>query len=181
MNEPLKRRAPPRQPPTHLRSSLSLISFHSYTCFRRLTIDDPMSSARPVRPASAPPAARQARIGAFGGFHPQNTQPRFSSRLLPRASPSSELLPIFPLGMVALPASQCPLHIFEARYRVLFRYVSGSDQGRLGRLGRLAALARSLARIHGHRPRSRLLPHPLPSFLPSFLPHRQHVAGRGRG
>ena len=134
-----------------------------------------MSSARPVRPASAPPAARQARIGAFGGFHPQNTQPRFSSRLLPRASPSSELLPIFPLGMVALPASQCPLHIFEARYRVLFRYVSGSDQGRL------AALARSLARSLAYT--DIVLAHacsPTP-FLPSFLPHRQHVAGRGRG
>lgn len=85
-----------------------------------------MSSARPVRLASAPPAARQARIGG-GGFRPQNTQPRFSSRLLPRASPSSELLPIFPLGMVALPASQCPLHIFEARYRVLFSTLLDGD------------------------------------------------------
>ncbi len=31
-----------------------------------------------------------------------------------RCRASGELLPIFPLGMVALPASQCPLHIFGA-------------------------------------------------------------------
>jgi len=36
-------------------------------------------------------------------------------------------LPIFPLGMVALPASQCPLHIFEARYRVLFSTLLDGD------------------------------------------------------
>lgn len=32
-------------------------------------------------------------------------------------------LPIFPLGLVAMPAAETPLHIFEARYRVLFRQV----------------------------------------------------------
>jgi len=30
------------------------------------------------------------------------------------------VLPIFPLGLVALPDGVVPLHIFEARYRVLF-------------------------------------------------------------
>ena len=45
-----------------------------------------------------------------------------------------DVLPIFPLGIVALPASQCPLHIFEARYRVLFSTLianeaEGIDQG----------------------------------------------------
>lgn len=32
-----------------------------------------------------------------------------------------KVLPIFPLGLVAMPAAETPLHIFEARYRVLFR------------------------------------------------------------
>lgn len=38
-------------------------------------------------------------------------------------------MPIFPLGIVALPASQCPLHIFEARYRVLFSTLLDGDAG----------------------------------------------------
>ena len=37
-------------------------------------------------------------------------------------------LPIFPLNVVAFPASPCPLHIFEARYRVLFStLLKGAD------------------------------------------------------
>ena len=38
-------------------------------------------------------------------------------------------IPIFPLGIVALPAAQCPLHIFEARYRVLFSTLLAGSQG----------------------------------------------------
>ena len=35
---------------------------------------------------------------------------------------------IFPLNIVAFPASPCPLHIFEARYRVLFStLLKGAD------------------------------------------------------
>ena len=44
-----------------------------------------------------------------------------------RASSEPHLLPIFPLGIVALPAAQCPLHIFEARYRVLFSTLLDGD------------------------------------------------------
>jgi len=40
----------------------------------------------------------------------------------------TEVLPIFPLNMVALPGSSVPLNIFEARYRVLFStLLSGLD------------------------------------------------------
>ena len=40
----------------------------------------------------------------------------------------TEVLPIFPLNMVALPGSSIPLNIFEARYRVLFStLLSGDD------------------------------------------------------
>lgn len=47
----------------------------------------------------------------------------------PQGSSEDHLLPIFPLGIVALPASQCPLHIFEARYRVLFSTLLDGDGG----------------------------------------------------
>lgn len=47
----------------------------------------------------------------------------------PQGSTEEHLLPIFPLGIVALPASQCPLHIFEARYRVLFSTLLDGDGG----------------------------------------------------
>ena len=44
-----------------------------------------------------------------------------------------ETLPIFPLGLVALPAADVPLQIFEARYRVLFSTLlagsAGVDEG----------------------------------------------------
>ncbi|KAL4430787.1 hypothetical protein ABPG75_006043 [Micractinium tetrahymenae] len=44
-----------------------------------------------------------------------------------------ERLPIFPLGIVALPAADVPLQIFEARYRVLFSTLMagmpGIDEG----------------------------------------------------
>eukprot|EP00803_Ostreobium_quekettii_P006098 evm.model.scf_1560.3 EVM.evm.TU.scf_1560.3 scf_1560:28159-32634(+) len=39
------------------------------------------------------------------------------------------MMPIFPLDMVALPASTVPLQIFEARYRVLFSTLLGSGEG----------------------------------------------------
>ena len=39
-----------------------------------------------------------------------------------RCRASSELLPIFPLGMVALPASQCPLHIFGTLPRLRWSF-----------------------------------------------------------
>lgn len=38
-------------------------------------------------------------------------------------------LPIFPLSIVALPFSQVPLHIFEARYRVLFSTLLAGEDG----------------------------------------------------
>lgn len=51
----------------------------------------------------------------------------------PSSSSSQVTMPIFPLGIVALPAASCPLHIFEARYRVLFSTLldgtEGIDQG----------------------------------------------------
>jgi len=47
----------------------------------------------------------------------------------PQGYSEEHLLPIFPLGIVALPAAQCPLHIFEARYRVLFSTLLDGDGG----------------------------------------------------
>lgn len=38
-------------------------------------------------------------------------------------------LPIFPLGIVAMPATTVPLNIFEARYRVLFNTLLAGDDG----------------------------------------------------
>ncbi|GMH44451.1 hypothetical protein BSKO_12403 [Bryopsis sp. KO-2023] len=38
-------------------------------------------------------------------------------------------LPIFPLGIVAMPATIVPLNIFEARYRVLFNTLLAGDEG----------------------------------------------------
>lgn len=40
-----------------------------------------------------------------------------------------EQLPIFPLGLVALPATEVPLQIFEARYRVLFSTLMAGAEG----------------------------------------------------
>jgi Lon protease-like protein len=40
-----------------------------------------------------------------------------------------ERFPIFPLSIVALPAAECPLHIFEARYRVLFSTLLSGSEG----------------------------------------------------
>ena len=40
-----------------------------------------------------------------------------------------ERLPIFPLGIVALPAADVPLQIFEARYRVLFSTLMAGAPG----------------------------------------------------
>lgn len=42
---------------------------------------------------------------------------------------SRERLPIFPLGMVALPSADVPLQIFEARYRVLFSTLMAGAKG----------------------------------------------------
>lgn len=42
---------------------------------------------------------------------------------------NEDTIPIFPLSLVALPAAQCPLHIFEARYRVLFSTLLDGSEG----------------------------------------------------
>lgn len=43
--------------------------------------------------------------------------------------PQTKRLPIFPLGIVALPSSSVPLRIFEARYRVLFNTLLAGAEG----------------------------------------------------
>jgi Lon protease-like protein len=40
-----------------------------------------------------------------------------------------EQLPLFPLNLVALPTIECPLQIFEARYRVLFTTLLAGSEG----------------------------------------------------
>jgi ATP-dependent Lon protease len=46
-----------------------------------------------------------------------------------KAGGTREKLPIFPLSMVALPAADVPLQIFEARYRVLFATLLAGAKG----------------------------------------------------
>ncbi|QDZ18601.1 ATP-dependent Lon protease [Chloropicon primus] len=45
------------------------------------------------------------------------------------ARSTEQVLPIFPLSIVALPFSNVPLHIFEARYRVLFSTLLYGEEG----------------------------------------------------
>ncbi|PSC67358.1 ATP-dependent protease [Micractinium conductrix] len=47
----------------------------------------------------------------------------------PRQGGTREKIPVFPLGIVALPAADVPLQIFEARYRVLFSTLMAGAQG----------------------------------------------------
>ncbi|CAG9460446.1 unnamed protein product [Pedinophyceae sp. YPF-701] len=66
---------------------------------------------RAVARGPAPPAAEQ-----------------FDAPNLDGPAGSTTTLPIFPLGLVALPSTVTPLHIFEARYRVLFStLMDGAD------------------------------------------------------
>lgn len=90
-------------------------------------------------------ASFSSRISPIPQNHPQ---PRSSSVSLPPApspttahhrqircaassesSSNTETLPIFPLGLVALPSASVPLHIFEARYRVLFSTLLAGSEG----------------------------------------------------
>jgi Lon protease-like protein len=50
------------------------------------------------------------------------TPPRYFPRVI--ATP----LPLFPLGLVLLPGTSAPLHIFEPRYRAMLRDVGATDQ-----------------------------------------------------
>ncbi|KAL3148884.1 hypothetical protein ABBQ32_001754 [Trebouxia sp. C0010 RCD-2024] len=102
------------------------------------------------------PATTQAGTQAFVPLHPElarhsfckNTtlvwslqsrarqlcRPSLQFRVSAQAgSPSRQRniqqIPIFPLGMVALPGAVCPLNIFEARYRVLFSTLLAGDDG----------------------------------------------------
>ncbi|KAI8110970.1 hypothetical protein M9434_004544 [Picochlorum sp. BPE23] len=65
----------------------------------------------------------QRSVWRISAQNPEDGDPSSSSKA------AQENLPIFPLGIVALPASQCPLHIFEARYRVLFSTLLDGDEG----------------------------------------------------
>ena len=58
----------------------------------------------------------------ISGARPSRTQHKRSLQVRAEAGPSGNLvrMPIFPLSVVALPAANTPLQIFEARYRVLF-------------------------------------------------------------
>ena len=49
----------------------------------------------------------------------QRTIPAATVTFALKASAVSEVLPLFPLGLVLLPGTRVPLHIFEDRYRVM--------------------------------------------------------------
>jgi ATP-dependent Lon protease len=75
--------------------------------------------------------------------------------------PSSEPLPLFPLGLVLYPGESLPLHIFEERYREMMRYcletdgpfgiVWMQDDDELARVGCTARIERVLERYEDGR------------------------------
>lgn len=78
-------------------------------------------SAPGGRPATRPPSFRQT--GPARGLQ----QRCWSAD--EDAQSSTQTLPIFPLGIVALPQADVPLQIFEARYRVLFNTLLAGEEG----------------------------------------------------
>ena len=74
--------------------------------------------------------------------------------------PSSDALPLFPLGLVLYPGEAIPLHIFEERYRDLVRYCLETDEPfgivwveeeELARVGCTARIERVLERYEDGR------------------------------
>lgn len=56
-------------------------------------------------------------------------RPSIVTLAMERAAGTREIIPIFPLGLVALPQADVPLQIFEARYRVLFSTLLAGEEG----------------------------------------------------
>ncbi|KAL4859539.1 LON peptidase N-terminal domain and RING finger protein 3 [Chlorella vulgaris] len=90
-------------------------------------------------PHKAAPCQQQHRRSSKDGWPGSRRlataqRQRRAQSLVPQAAARKpgglrEQLPIFPLGLVALPATEVPLQIFEARYRVLFSTLMAGAEG----------------------------------------------------
>ncbi len=78
--------------------------------------------ARGVRPQ------HRMRSASTPAFRPINNQQR-NARCHALQAGTTLQLPIFPLGVVALPSASVPLQIFEPRYRVLFNTLLDGAEG----------------------------------------------------
>ena len=83
--------------------------------------------------AGALPQQRHRAAFGAGSTGAGSARRQWALALVPcaalKAGGTREKLPIFPLSMVALPAADVPLQIFEARYRVLFATLLAGAQG----------------------------------------------------
>ena len=102
----------------------------------------PPARRLPPRPAAAGPAGSaddeddDATEGRLPIIPPGDPTARLLDASLDPAPPPPKppgrvlkSLPLFPLNLVAFPGADVPLHIFEARYRVLFNtLLDGADE-----------------------------------------------------
>jgi len=89
------------------------------------------SATRRARPAGGGSCRPGAALLTRRGVRVAPVAPRAAAGDSPSSSSSSSPrrreMPIFPLGIVALPHATVPLMIFEPRYRVLFSTLLGAD------------------------------------------------------
>jgi Lon protease-like protein len=87
-----------------------------------------MQALRPFATGALTARAPQAP-GALTASAPRAPRPAARRAAVAVAAAARGRLPIFPLGLVALPAADVPLQIFEARYRVLFSTLLAGEAG----------------------------------------------------